>query len=134
MLMYLAARYSRFPEMQTYAKDLERLGHTVTSRWIHGDHELRAAGHAESDRVAALWAFEDYEDLLAATCCLSFTEPPAPIEGRARGGRHVEFGLALAHQKRCVVVGYRENVFHWLAAVEFYPSWEDCMATLGQEK
>ena len=130
MLIYLAARYSRYPEMQEKAKNLERLGHHITSRWILGDHEVRAKGKAESDLWQARWALEDYADLCRADVCISFTEPPEDKPGRGRGGRHVEFGIALEQKKRCIVVGYRENIFHWLPSVHFYPTWEDCMANL----
>lgn len=131
--IYLAARYSRFPEMQEYAHTLRMAGYTVTSRWILGDHELRSGGQAETDQYAPVWAAEDWSDLLKADICLSFTEPPADVPGRARGGRHTEFGIALALQKRCLVVGYRENIFHWLPSVEFYPTWPACLAMLRAE-
>jgi hypothetical protein len=130
MKVYLAARYSRFPEMQKYAKELLEMGHVVTSRWILGDHELRAHGDAEADHWAPLWALGDYDDLCVAETIISFTEPPGDVPGRGRGGRHVEHGIALALGKCCIVVGYRENVFHWLPQVAFYPQWDACLAAL----
>jgi hypothetical protein len=39
-------------------------------------------------------------------------------------------GMALATQKRCVIVGYRENVFHWLEQVEFFATWPAFLASL----
>jgi hypothetical protein len=48
----------------------------------------------------------------------------------ARGGRHVEFGVAVASGKRLIVIGYRENVFRWLAQVAFYDGWEDFLRRL----
>lgn len=135
MRIYLAARYSRYPEIQGYAKELEALGHTVTSRWIQGDHELRADGEAETDTWAPVWAMEDYHDLLQAEVMISFTEPPGDTPGRNRGGRHVEYGIALEAGKRCLIVGHREHVFHYLpfASVAFYATWEACRATLDKE-
>lgn len=130
MKFYLAARYSRFPEMQLYAKDLERLGHHVTSRWIHGDHDIRSNKESDADDWMTLWALEDWKDLWNAACCISFTEPPGDIPGRSRGGRHVEFGAALAMGKQLIVIGYRENVFHWLPEVTFVATWEAYIATL----
>ena len=47
--------------------------------------------------VAQPFALEDYADVSAADIVVSFTE--APGSGAARGGRHVEFGLALAWDK-----------------------------------
>jgi len=132
--IYLAARYSRFPEMVVRAKVLTDLGHVITSRWIRGDHDIRAHGQSEADRFLPLWAQEDWEDLLAADLCISFTEPPGEAPGRSRGGRHCEHGIALATGKRVIVVGYRENVFHWLPQVEYFPTWDECLCILRQEE
>lgn len=133
MRIYLAARYSRYPEMQLYAKDLQALGHVVTSRWIWGSHELPTDVTAWSDTDAQRLAQEDWQDLAAASCCISFTEAPGHGQGRARGGRHVELGLSLAWAKRCVIVGHRENTFHWLPAIEYFTTWEACLTALTRE-
>jgi hypothetical protein len=134
MKIYLAARYSRFPEMQQYAKELAALGHTITSRWIWGQHDIADGSIVPTTEAqAARWACEDYEDLASADACLSFTEPPGERAGRGRGGRHCEHGIALALKKRCIVVGTRENIFHWLAVVEFYETWEACVTHLRHE-
>ena len=77
MLIYVCSRYSRFPEMQIYAKELQALGHTVTSRWIRGDHELRAHGEAEREDWQERWAREDWHDLEHADTVIAFTEGPA---------------------------------------------------------
>lgn len=124
--IYLAARYSRAAELRQCRADLHNLGHSVTSRWIDGGHELTKEGrsqaaHGERSRFAE----EDYSDLLAADWVISFTEEPRTT--KTRGGRHVEFGAALALNKRVIVVGWRENVFHCLPTVEFYPTWLEMM-------
>jgi len=133
--IYLAARYSRREELCIYRSDLEILGHTITSRWLHGNHqltdeELRADGGAVEKR--ARFALEDWQDLIAATVCISFTEEPR--SGNSRGGRHVEFGAALALGQRCIIVGARENVFHCLLTVEWYPDWSTALVVLQQEE
>ena len=131
MNIYLAARYSRFLEMQDYAAQLKALGHTITSRWILGDHDIRAHGQSEAPYWMPLWAEEDWEDLANADTVISFTEAPGNTPGRSRGGRHVELGMALALQKRCMIVGPREHVFHWLPLIECYATWEDALHWLG---
>jgi hypothetical protein len=90
MKIYLAARYSRRPEMCRYAQQLENLGYEVTSRWLNGTH----------------------------------------------GGRHVEFGYALAMREfdcgiNLTVIGYRENVFNCHPDVFFHPTWEDFLNGFG---
>jgi nucleoside 2-deoxyribosyltransferase len=123
--IYLASRYSRYLEMQAYRADLEAAGHVVTSRWINGDHQIDDAGLSlqakEEERIR--FAQEDLHDLVTSDCVISFTE--APRSSNSRGGRHVEYGMALALGKRCIVVGHRENVFHCLPTVEFFQTWDE---------
>ena len=131
MKIYLASRYSRFPEMQSYRSELERAGFSVTSRWINGGHQMDSAGMStqagEVNRMQ--FAQEDYDDLCSADCVISFTEEPRTMSN-SRGGRHVEHGMAIALGKRVIVVGHRENIFHCLPQVEFFPTWEDAQAAL----
>jgi nucleoside 2-deoxyribosyltransferase len=129
MNVYLAARYSRNPEMRVVEKALVALGHAVTSRWIRGTHKLpEGAGAAAAAALRAAWAAEDLEDLEAADVVVAFTEEPRaerPGTPVSRGGRHVEFGYALGRKMPVVVVGWRENVFHCLPQVCFCPTWEE---------
>jgi len=123
MRIYLASRYSRREELCTYRAELEEAGHTVTSRWLNGNHQIDDQGlsaqAAETERVR--FASEDWHDLTTADCCISFTE--APRSTSSRGGRHVEFGAALAAGLGCIVIGPRENVFHCLPQVRWFPDW-----------
>ncbi len=137
MKVYLAARYSRHPEMRQIAADLRRLGHEVTARWIHGHHEYDPAEAERAEAAGILSpveiATDDITDLLAADAVISFTEHPN-AHGRNRGGRHVEFGIALATGKRLMIVGPCENVFHHLPAVEWYPTWRDAYLVLRAQR
>ena len=130
MKIYLAATYSRHPEMREVRSTLESLGHIVTGRWINGNHEVTNKSY---DRQGEIFAIEDYEDLVASELVISFTEEPRSTSGRGRGGRHVEFGIALALNKSLVVIGHRENVFHYLPQVQFFPSFELYVTQLVME-
>jgi hypothetical protein len=124
MRIYLAARFDRSGEMLDVASALSRAGHFVTSRWIHGRQNA-------PDLVSAV---EDIEDLADADCLVSFTERPTEgVSWAARGGRHVEFGVALATGKRVCVVGPRENIFHHLPRVEVFRSLDELVAGLARE-
>lgn len=131
MKIYLASRYSRHVELRAYRGDLQTRGHTVTSRWINGDHQIDDQGLSaqakESERIR--FAQEDRDDLVGADCVISFTE--APRSSNSRGGRHVEHGMGLALGKRVIVVGHRENVFHCLPEVEFFKTWPEALAALA---
>jgi hypothetical protein len=126
MKFYLAARYSRASELNLYRQMLEQHGHTVTSRWLEGGHELTKEGIGLSPQAAdserRRYALEDWSDLMDAEIVISFTEEPRKTNGR--GGRHVEFGAALATRKPCIVIGPRENVFHHYPGVEHHETWE----------
>ena len=85
MRYHLAARYARRVELCGYRDRLLSIGDTVTSRWL-------------DFRKMPSWSYgiarEDCEDLMAADAVIIFTEIPNKV--LATGGRHVEFGLALA--------------------------------------
>lgn len=135
MIIYLAARYSRREELAGYARELESLGHTVTSRWLSGDHTIddvedgdSGVINPEKDARRAQYALEDIEDVLAADTIISFTEEPRTTW--TRGGRHVEYGIALAMGLRTMFVGPRENIFHWAEGAEFFPTWQELLKVL----
>ena len=138
--IYLAARYSRQKELNTYAKQLREKGFIVDAGWLTGAHQasdVALAVETEKDEIpleGEWFAREDYNDIKRSKWILCFTEKPRSKHGR--GGRHVEMGLALAWRrrrffffgpwtKRIVVIGPRENVFCCLKEVEHYKNFED---------
>jgi hypothetical protein len=130
MKVYLAARYSRHPEMQHVAQALIAQGYEVTSRWIWGEHQSLDEHllHPEVRSDSQRFAQEDIADLHAAECFIGFSEA---LRLPSRGGRHVELGMALALGKRVCVVGGLEHVFHALPHVEHYATLEALLQALG---
>lgn len=141
MRIYLAARYSRRLELCQYRDQLRALGHAVQARWLDGGHQIDEQGIPIGERgeslvesgcdlqaalLRAKFASDDWEDVSRADLVINFTDPPRSTANR--GGRHVEFGIALALRTRVIVVGYRENIFHWLPRVEFCSTWSDALA------
>lgn len=131
---YLAARFSRWGEMQGVRDVLTALGHTVTSRWIdlHGGDQLESATHQQlNDDPGAVAHFgvHDLQDIDAADTLLSFTS----ADGGGKGGRHIEHGYALGRGIPVVVIGPRENIFHTLPSVEWYPDWSRFAIAIGSE-
>jgi len=145
MKIYLAARYSRRMELCGYREQLQALGHTVTSRWLNGNHQIDTSGKpigetgealvegddgsqdARATQLRESFAREDMNDVAAADLLIAFTEPPR--SNASRGGRHVELGIALGMGKDVTVIGHRENIFCWLPEVVFYDTFEDMLAT-----
>ena len=119
--VYLAARYDRLHEMQVYRDLLEGAGYSVVARWVNGEHEAYEGHH--NTCINSAFAKEDVEDVVRSDWVISFGE--SPDSTTRRGGRHVEFGIAVGLKKRLILIGHRENVFHHLPQVEFYRSWQE---------
>lgn len=129
--IYLAARYSRNAEMRGVRDVLTALGYAVTSRWIdqHDGELLESVTTAvlNSDPASVChFGQKDIEDLTAADTVISFTS----ADGGGKGGRHVEYGLALGLNKRLILVGPREHIFHTLPQAEHYVSWRQLVMAL----
>lgn len=127
MQIYLASRYSRAPEMREVRAKLVDLGHKVTSRWIdmpYGDPEPVDGVHRWDRDDACRIAIEDMEDLTASDMVVSFTENIADLKKTSKGGRHVEFGAALAFNKIMIRIGPFENVFHLMPGIDEYDSFD----------
>ncbi len=135
MNIYLAARYGRREELCGYRRDLRLMGHEVPARWLDGKHQAKDDGDTlpGGPSLARNFAEDDLADLLSCHCLIAF--PEAPRSSSSRGGRHVEFGMALGlklagRPMRILVVGPRENVFHCLPEVEHYATWSEARAAL----
>ncbi len=129
--IYLAARYSRREEIRGYKINLENKGFVVTSRWLEDistdEEHILVNKIEESDNSipieARILADIDVSDVMQADTLILFSE--TPVSKYARGGRHVEFGIALASNKRVIVIGPRENIFHTLENVEHFDCLDD---------
>ena len=116
MKVYLAARFARKDEMVTYAEDLDRLGHEVTSRWLEVEVD---PGTPLSHPTWSQLAQQVLDDIRRADALISFTE--------ASGGgsaRQVELGIGLGLGKRVYIVGSAEHLFHTLPLLQVYPDWD----------
>lgn len=116
--IYIAGSYSRREELKEYALELQKYGFHITSSWLWTDSE---------GEYMATWAKIDLKDLEMADTLLFFNENEE--SGYQTGGRHVEFGVALATGKHILTISkhhldYRiENIFHHLLEGCNYASW-----------
>lgn len=124
---YFAARYDHNALMRTYRDELETklVGSKVNSAWIdlHGGQVVKSFDSATLDaNPDECWQYgnRDLNDMIEADTIVNFTT----YDGGGKGGRHVEFGVAMVWSKRLVIVGPRENVFHTHPKVEVYPRWK----------
>jgi hypothetical protein len=130
MKIYLSSSYERRDELRVYRYQLREAGYTVQSRWLDEDHPLQTQMADHSPEALAAIAVQDLGDLFDCECVIAFTEQPGTTRGR--GGRHVEFGFAHRSGAGLIVVGHRENIFHYLPCVEFFPDWESCLCELSK--
>jgi len=133
MNIYIAARFSKRPECNKLSAYLKTLGHNITSRWVlpESDHVKRTGLSKQAeDSARRRFAVEDIEDIENCGWMISFMEEP---RNDSRGGRHVEFGYALALGKKLTILGPRETVFHHLENVEHFESVESFVLHLHEE-
>lgn len=131
--IYIAARITRRHEAHALGRQLQALGHVITSRWMRPDADhVAPCGQSEEpaypDRQR--FALEDLEDLTHSDCAILLGEPP---RNTSRGGRLVEFGIAVGFGYRVMVIGHRETVFQCLPEVEFYETQAALVARLKSE-
>lgn len=113
MKIYIAAPYPLREEARRIMILLESAGHHVTSRWIVEDQVGMSHEHAT----------HDLEDVARADLLLAVHQEA--WHNRGTGGRHVEFGYALALGIPVVLWGQRTNNFHHLNHVRVIERLED---------
>lgn len=110
MRIYLAAPFDTRRDCRMVADALEAEGIGIASSWIHLEDP-------EPDPRAG--ATLCITDLASADAFVALELPQ--WAGRGQGGRHVEFGIALATRLPIVIVGDRSHVFHYAAGVSVLP-------------
>jgi hypothetical protein len=126
LAVYLSGRFALAPDLARAKLQLEAVGLVCTARWLDGD----LGG-------ARVMAAIDFDDVKRSHALVAWADAPvefSPHKFAARGGRHVEVGLALAWGIPVYVVGPRENVFHHLtperAPIFHFPTWPEVLERL----
>src|SRR6266702_6113809 len=110
--VYVAAASYRQREARNLFRRLERHGLEVTGTWVF----KRSLGEVETFPTEAA---RDLAQIDEADLVVTLTENPRARRPKyTTGGRHVECGYALGKGRPLVVVGPKENVFHYLPNVE----------------
>lgn len=102
------------------AAHFERNGFPVTSTWFEEPHGPTIQLKDVGARQLQEYALRDLAELRAADMLVFFSENDQTHN--RRGGRHVEFGYALALGKPIAVIGPIENIFHHVPHVRRYSS------------
>lgn len=117
--IYIAAPWQLKAQARAWRGVLEAGGLTVTSRWLD-------TPDVPQDTDAS--ALECLEDVIAADRLLLIN--PEAWAAAGTGGRHVEFGYAVAAGKDLHIFGVRSNVFHHLRYVTVHETVDHALAAL----
>ena len=117
MRVYLAGPFSWKDALKTYSLELNEMGIEVTSSWLDEeaspDSTLDQFSTEHNQKIANI----DVADIERADVVAVFTinplGPPKP-----RGGRHWETGYAQGRGKEVIIIGPKENIFHYLDNVK----------------
>jgi nucleoside 2-deoxyribosyltransferase len=132
MKVYLANRYSQKDVMKLAAKELKAKGIEVTSTWPDESHEPDAQMSQISEAHLVEYAYRDLLEISQADMVVFFSVDPTTAT--VRGGRHVEFGYALGLRKPIIVVGPKENIFHYTSEVRHFGTWEEAVYFLQRKR
>ncbi len=102
--VYIAAPYPERAQAIQLMTALESRQFEITSTWLKAPDEM-------ADEFARL----DLEDVARADVLVALN--PTEWANNGTGGRHVEFGYALALAKPIVLIGVRSHIFHHLNEV-----------------
>lgn len=131
MKVYFAAQYALKDILKTRVEELTDRGIEVTSSWLDEPHSPTVKLDDVSATHLRHYAVMDLDDIYRADKMIFFSEDPN--KGVVRGGRHVEFGYALALGKPILVVGPKENIFHYLPEIQFVKDWGEALDQLDRE-
>jgi nucleoside 2-deoxyribosyltransferase len=126
--VYLAAQYHRKNEIAAFVAQLRGLGIDVVSTWTDEPYNPAVQLAELTESALCELAERDIREILRADTVVMFSV--GDQEATRRNGRMVEFGIGLAADKRMIVCGPRENLFHYLSDVEVYPDWATTIRAL----
>lgn len=119
--IYLASTWENRYVLRPIARQLQQMGHTITSSWIWNDDGGEAAGEA----------IRDLDDIDRASLVIVW-----PDEQRAKSsGKFVEYGYAVAKDKLIYVVERSSCVFFSLVRpnIHYFLHWGQVFSRLESE-
>lgn len=125
MTVYIAAPFVHREIAKAAREYLAGHGIGCTSRWL----DSHAPGDDMSNSVLMMnEALEDLYDINKADALVLLNYPELARAGG--GGKHVEFGYAVAMKIPVYVIGKRTTVFHFLPNITVVPSLDDAIPHL----
>ena len=120
MRVYLASHFSRKNEVRSAVSDLEAMGIEVVSTW---HRERCAANSVLHPHHGSTWAKNAMKDLSELDQCTHFVLfSMGPSKKFSRGSHCWEAGYAFHKGARCLVVGKKQVIFHYLPGTKVCPT------------
>ena len=114
MKFYLASRYDNKLWLRGVRDKLQAMGHRVISAWLDEGDALDVQIEDVPIGIMICRAEDDITEILGVDTFVHFQSRNRP---NIRGGSSVEFGIALAREKKMIIVGDRINIFDFMPVV-----------------
>lgn len=109
--IYVAASYPRKSEAVEVAFLLtNNRNNTIVSDWI-----TMKEGYDSSDIEIIRYALRDFKQVKSCDVFVCLIG-----DDQSRGGSHTELGISLALEKRVILIGEFNQIFHWYPKCEQY--------------
>lgn len=129
-MIYIAASFPYKYRALEFKDFLHSVGYAVSSGWIQKakGYDTDEDPEEKKQRLIAASA-DDFAEVRACDTFVMFTEGKY-AEQTTSGGRHAEFGMAVAHNKKIVLIGPLENVHHYSPSIKnvSYEEYEKAIA------
>ena len=128
MQVYLADQYKHKDKISLYSQELKANGINVCSSWIEEPHGADATLKDISKFNKQAYVNRDIAEIGDCDIFVLFTvDPSIPT---VRGGRHFESGYAYGQGKPVLIVGPKENLFHYLNDIRSVDTWTEAKELL----
>ena len=126
--VFLSAPYSRKEQIRRVAQECENVGAEVISDWHLEPYSPNMTLTDVPDSFLSSTACKDFHQVRCCHVFIFFAE--SSTTPTVRGGRHVEFGMALCSDCEIWVIGEKENIFHHLPNIIHFANEEQCLEAL----
>lgn len=130
MRVYIASAFNTIATIRQYRDELKAIGIDCTSTWADetADPNIQMTDKSLTDSFLLFTAITDIKDIDRSDAVVLITqEPTKPF---VRGGRMHEFGYAMGREKKLIICGPKENIFHYLPSVTECKDFEETKQAL----
>lgn len=113
---YIASAFTRKEEMRYIRSTMQAAGFNVVADWL--DEPAESDDTAPTDEYREACALLDLKNVNECDVFVCFI-------GGVGSGHHTELGLALCGGKRIVLIGKKNNIFHYLPLLDYFTDFAD---------